>query len=67
MKNTSNKVSWVVFAVLAVTIGLYPLMYFVVDREFGLLASKSDELLSNTLWNIGFYGHILLGGFALLI
>ena len=67
MKNTSNKVSWVVFAVLAVTIGLYPLMYFVVDREFGLLASKSDELLSNTFWNIGFYGHILLGGLALLI
>jgi hypothetical protein len=67
MKNTSNRVSWVVFAVLAVTIGLYPLMYFVVDRKFGLLASKSDELLSNTLWNIGFYGHILLGGLALLI
>ncbi len=67
MKNTTNKVSWVVFVVLAVAVGLYPLMYLVVDREFGLLASKSDELLANTLWNIGFYGHILLGGFALLI
>ena len=67
MKNTTNKVSWVVFVVLAVAVGLYPLMYFIVDREFGLLASKSDELLTNTLWNIGFYGHILFGGLALLI
>ena len=67
MKNTTNKVSWFVFVVLAIAVGLYPLTYFIVDREFGLLASKSDELLTNTLWNIGFYGHILLGGFALLI
>jgi len=67
MKNKTNKVSWFVFVVLAVAVGLYPLTYFIVDREFGLLASKSDELLTNTLWNIGFYGHILLGGLALLI
>ncbi|MBT8301856.1 MAG: DUF2306 domain-containing protein [Maribacter sp.] len=67
MKNKTNKVSWFVFVVLAIAIGLYPLTYFVVDREFGLLASKSDELLTDTLWNIGFYGHILLGGLALLI
>ncbi len=67
MKNKTNKVSWFVFVVLAIAVGLYPLTYFVVDREFGLLASKSDELLTNTLWNIGFYGHILLGGLALLI
>ncbi|NND79629.1 MAG: DUF2306 domain-containing protein [Maribacter sp.] len=67
MKNKTNKVSWFVFVVLAIAIGLYPLTYFVVDREFGLLASKSDELLTDTLWKIGFYGHILLGGLALLI
>ncbi len=67
MKNTTNKVSWVVFVVLAVAVGLYPLIYFFIDRQFGLLGSKSPELLSNTLWNIGFYGHILLGGLALFI
>lgn len=67
MKNTTNKVSWVVFVVLAITVGLYPLIYFFEDRKFGLLASKSDELLTNTFWNIGFYGHILLGGLALFI
>jgi uncharacterized membrane protein len=67
MKNKTNSVAWVVFAILAVIVGLYPLLYFFIDRQFGLLASKSDELLSNTFWNIGFYGHILFGGLALLI
>lgn len=67
MKKTTNQFAWIVFAVLAVAIGLYPLTYFFIDREFGLLASKSEELLSNTFWNIGFYGHILFGGLALLI
>lgn len=67
MKNKTNKVSWVVFVVLAIAIGLYPLTYFFIDRQFGLLGSKSEELLSNALWNIGFYGHIMLGGLALLI
>lgn len=43
------------------------MIYFFVDRQFGLLASKSSELLTNNLWNITFYGHILLGGLALLI
>ncbi len=65
--NTTNKVAWIVFALLAIAIGLYPLTYFFIDREFGLLASKSDVVLSNVLWNVGFYGHILFGGLALLI
>jgi uncharacterized membrane protein len=53
--------------VLAIIIGLYPSIYFLIDREFGLLNSKSSEILNNTFWNIGFYTHILLGGLALLI
>lgn len=65
--NTTNKVAWIVMAIMAIGVGLYPLLYFVIDREFGLLASKSDALLSNVFWNIGFYGHILFGGLALLI
>ena len=67
MKNTTNNVAWFVFAFLGVGVGLYPLMYFFLDRKFGLLASKSDELLADVFWNTGFYGHILLGGLALLI
>lgn len=38
-----------------------------VDKQFGLLSSKSIELLNDNLWNIGFYGHITFGGIALLI
>ena len=53
--------------VLAIVIALYPSIYFIIDRKFGLLSSKPIELLTNSFWNIGFYTHILLGGLALLI
>ncbi len=62
-----KKASWIIVGVLSTFVGLYPSTYFMIDRRFGLLASKSTELLSNNLWNIAFYGHILLGGLALLI
>jgi hypothetical protein len=63
----TRKVLWILLVVLAIVIGLYPGIYFIIDRKFGLLSSKSIELLTNTFWNIGFYTHILLGGLALLI
>ena len=62
---TRNRL-WLLVAILAILIGLYPSIYFLNDRKFGLLSSKSNELLANTLWNIGFYTHIILGGLALL-
>jgi uncharacterized membrane protein len=62
-----KKISWIVFAVFAILIGLYPILYFIVDRTFGLLSSKSEVLLQDSLWNTGFYAHIVFGGFALLI
>ena len=67
MKNTTNKFAWIVFGTMAMSIGLYPLIYFIIDRKFGLLASKSESLLNNIFWNTGFYGHILFGGLALFI
>ena len=63
---TANKVAWLAFGFLAVGVGLYPLMYLLVDGKMGLLNSKTDELLADTLWNIAFYGHICFGGLALL-
>jgi len=63
----TNKVAWFVFVVLAMAVGLYPLLYLLIDREFGLLASKDETLLVNVFWNIGFYGHIFFGGLALLV
>ena len=65
MKST-NKVAWFVFAFLAIGVGLYPALYLVADGKIGLLQSKNNELLENALWNIGFYGHIVFGGIALL-
>ncbi len=62
-----KKSLWLLFALLCIVIGLYPALYFIIDREFGLLSSKSDTLLANVAWNAGFYTHIILGGLALLI
>lgn len=63
----TKKVLWILFVVFAIIIGFYPALYFLIDRKFALLASKSNELLTNVAWNIAFYTHIVLGGFALLI
>lgn len=62
-----KKTFWIPLGILSTLTGLYPIIYFLIDREFGLLSSKSAELLNDNLWNIAFYGHITLGGFALLI
>ncbi len=57
---------WIIFAFLAIGVGLYPIIYLLINARFGLLSSKPDELLQNQLWNIAFYQHIFLGGVALL-
>ncbi len=62
-----KKTLWVLFVLSALSIGFYPGIYFVVDRKFGLLSTKTEALLANTGWNIGFYVHILAGGLALLL
>ena len=62
-----KKILWILAIVLAISIGLYPSIYFFMDRKFGLLSSKGEELLANVLWNSAFYTHIILGGIALLI
>tara|TARA_R110002020_G_scaffold474793_2_gene707462 strand:- start:2714 stop:3343 length:630 start_codon:yes stop_codon:yes gene_type:complete len=67
MKANIKKFGWWIFAFLCILIGLYPVLYFVLDRNFGLLQSKTSDLLSNPIWNTAFYTHIILGGLALLI
>jgi len=62
-----NKVAWVVFVFLAIGIGLYPMVYVFASDDFGVLLSKSADLLSNSVWKIAFYGHIVFGGLALLV
>lgn len=67
MKELTNQLKWVLFALLSVLIGVYPFSYFILERQFGLLSTKSEILLADLTWNTFFYLHILLGGLALLI
>lgn len=63
----TKKIAFIIFAGFCISVGLYPLIYFLIDPTFGLLNSKSDLLLNDGLWNIAFYAHISLGGLGLLI
>ena len=60
-------VSFTVMSILAVLTGLYPIAYFILDTRFGLLSTKPDELLADTLYNLVFFTHITLGGITLLV
>lgn len=62
-----KKLFKILFAVFAILVGLYPAIYFIIDRNFGLLQSKSELILTSIFWNTAFYTHIILGGLALLI
>jgi len=62
-----KKIFWILFAALAVIIGLYPLQYLLIAGKVGILNSKPDWLLANVIWAAAFYIHIVLGGVSLLI
>jgi uncharacterized membrane protein len=64
---TAKKWLWILAAVSAVLVGLYPSVYLFIDRTFGLLSSKSGDLLNDIAWNIAFYVHISFAGVALLL
>ena len=58
---------WILFAVFAIAVGLYPLTYYLVDMHGkGLWASKTKELIENTVWHTAFFMHITFGGIAML-
>lgn len=61
-----TKILWVVFAFLAIVIGLYPFFYFFVDMSGLFLSTKPSELLTDTIWKSLFHVHIAFGGVALL-
>lgn len=61
------KIRWMLLASLSVITGLYPIIYLLTERRFGLLFTKTPELLSSPIWNISFYAHIAFGGISLLV
>lgn len=60
------RTTWFLFVFTAICIGIYPLIYTVMPSSAGLLGTKSPELLSNSIWTIFFYAHIIGGGVSLL-
>ena len=62
-----NKIVYWIIAIFSILIGLYPLIYVLVNMDGqGLLGSKNLEVLSNKAWQIAFYSHIYFGGISLL-
>jgi hypothetical protein len=63
-----QRFSWKLIVISSILIGLYPLIYYVLDmHNQGLLQSKPRELFNNSIWYTLFYVHITFGGVALLI
>lgn len=62
-----KKLLFVIMCVLALLIGLYPLIYAFVEHQYTFLGSKSLEVLHNVIWKSAFFSHIVFGGLALFI
>lgn len=62
-----KKIFWVLFGFFSITIGLYPLKYFLMNGKVGILNGKPEWLLTNVVWHNTFYIHIIFGGVALLL
>ncbi|MBL7825546.1 MAG: DUF2306 domain-containing protein [Saprospiraceae bacterium] len=61
-----KKTVWILFAVLSVAIGFYPMMYLLSGEPVGVLSGEHGNLLNFPFWKLGFYCHITFGGIALL-
>src|SRR5579872_7234564 len=58
---------WIPFAFLAIAVGFYPAIYFLVDmHDKGLLSGKPASLVADPIWHTAFYLHISFGGVAML-
>ncbi|WP_185142057.1 DUF2306 domain-containing protein [Chryseobacterium pennipullorum] len=62
-----KKLLFVMMGVLALVIGVYPLMYAFVEHKYTFLGSKSPELLQSIIWKTLFFAHIIFGGLALFV
>ncbi len=63
-----HKLRYWIIAVFSIAIGLYPLIYLIIDMDQqGLLSSKPETITTNLLWRIAFFTHIYLGGISLLV
>ena len=56
-----------VIIILALLIGVYPIVHFLSEEPFGLLTTKPPTILKSTWWQLAFYLHITFSGISLLI
>lgn len=61
-----KKTTWVLFVFFAISVGIYPILYLLLDMSKGLLATKPPGLLNDPLWSLAFHVHIGFGGLAML-
>lgn len=59
--------AWIVLALLATSVGIYPILYLIADMSHGILSFKPDAVLNQKAFNIAFNLHIFGGGICLLI
>ncbi|MEP2024672.1 MAG: DUF2306 domain-containing protein [Reichenbachiella sp.] len=59
-----KKIGWVVFGFFS--IGIYPILYGLVDMSQGFLGGKTEEVLNSSAWNWFFYQHIGFGAISML-
>ena len=57
---------YIMMAILATGVGLYPLAFIIIGRPFELSGGKGMIVLTNIFWYSGFYMHIIFGSTALL-
>lgn len=69
MNRTSTllyRLAFGVIAFFAISIGLYPILYYVADMSQGFFSQKTADILASTTWQVAFYTHITFGGISLL-
>ena len=62
-----KKISFSLLAILAILFSLMPFAFYFYDITFGIINTKSLEVLSNLTWKITFHIHIISAGIALSI
>ncbi|WP_443947058.1 DUF2306 domain-containing protein [Pedobacter sp. AW1-32] len=63
----NKRILRVLFGLFSIIIGLYPLKYLLANGKTGIISGKPLWLLTNTIWFITFYTHIVFGGITLLV
>ena len=62
-----KKTLWILFVFLSILVGIFPFIFYALNVPFGITNIKTEMILSNLFWKIGFHIHIIFAAVALLI